>query len=1009
DSSSRSTLQTGHPHPGQSPVIPKTSAKRAGRLSLENQHDCPKKPKHRMGHISAGTIIPSLPSSAAQNDQPLPLSELWRTTTAKFFKRIEVHRQTSHIPADTIGELLSLHRIGGAYIHAFGTGHLSAVLDPLLRRNPRPIDKRHLAKLVKIFLTPGAKRDHHTPIILMVPRGSVDPECVTNMSSADPHDPLSLVPRLCLVNPDSQEILSLEACVITNQECGHWLAETVLQQKIARLKILYERSQKAVLLNGHHRVQAIIQIGRMLMGSFYKLQSLVRAGNLSEADMELELGDAGFTGTSALASYRVEVYDSDTISEELIHYLVRNQEGRDTKGMGAAEAAWWLAQKFDISIQNSTEQGMTTRGALIDAAFTNGGFAAFAGPSSARDLIPEHAPETSGQPPVALAGFADVARFFTSPLTMEMVRDTRDAFAAYDHCLKATHAATMLQDPGALLCSRFWLAARTLLQIFTVESSPTLTDAHRYIDETPALNTLGDGVAAEHYQRLLSDRQTQRTFIQNYTPEVSKQFDALYCAALDRLKHPKHEFQWDHDHTVLSIRKVFDEFGVWVLGNTFDWSFRVGVALRLYARLPLIDDFSSCSNPYFTSTSALPALGWLEREHSYRLETQFPAGLNILEYAINPNLPMWTIGAQPAGELENRLNWYSRSHALHQIALQRLNFNSPEMITSNLHQNRPAHTFWQSILALTDFRLHRAIQRVSVECGDRLADLQINCCTGRSSGNSYKVLNDYRQEFEREFGSFSVGVTKFHEARKALKDHICGQPDRFDIPLLGFPDRYPVLSIVTSRTFWADPKVLSWIFGWNTSPVRRFQDVNSALGWALMGKRMEPLFEELMDQSPESRYILKLAQDLALESGLVPWWITEGIPLPLSGSSSSPGSDPGESNADSSSSSSPRPQSVEEFEPPSPDAAFISYFGASRLASPAEDLLAYDVVDSTGVAAPVCESHGQPTGQSALACADAKPRPSSSQYEILRDAGADPFDHGPALPIAAASLRDHCN
>ncbi|KAG8726789.1 hypothetical protein FRC10_006769, partial [Ceratobasidium sp. 414] len=165
-----------------------------------------------------------------------------------------------------------------------------------------------------------------------------------------------------------------------------------------------------------------------------------------------------------------------------------------------------------------------------------------------------------------------------------------------------------------------------------------------------------------------------------------------------------------------------------------------------------------------------------------------------------------------------------------------------------------------------------------------------NCCTSRSSTNDFKVLNDYQAELEDHFGSSKVGVAKFHAARKSLKNYVTSLSGEPQSALTDVPLRYEVLSLVTSDRFWSDSHVLAWIFGWNTT-ARLFQDVNSALGWALLGKRMESKFEELMDQSRESRHILAVTRDLALESGCTPWWQDEDLALPLDDFPSPPASD----------------------------------------------------------------------------------------------------------------------
>ncbi|KAG9083657.1 hypothetical protein FS749_005851 [Ceratobasidium sp. UAMH 11750] len=241
---------------------------------------------------------------------------------------------------------------------------------------------------------------------------------------------------------------------------------------------------------------------------------------------------------------------------------------------------------------------------------------------------------------------------------------------------------------------------------------------------------------------------------------------------------------------------------------------------------------------------------------------------------------MWTIGAQPFGSSRNNRNWYSRSRGLHQLALLRLQFG-----TGNESQNLD-----KAIGVLSDVRLRKALQELAAGSGQDIDLLRKSCCTSRSSTNKYAILRDYRAELEEHFGSYDRGIREFHKAWKSLKDYVTPYSDEPDHSLSTVPQEYPVLSLVTSNHFWSQAPVLSWIFGWNTQ-VKRFQDVNSALGWALLAKRMEPMFEDLMHQSRPARHVLAVAKDLSTKRGHALWWQRLGLSLLSHGYPSPPASE----------------------------------------------------------------------------------------------------------------------
>lgn len=210
-------------------------------------------------------------------------------------------------------ELIRKHRIGGAFIHAFGIGHLNSVVnvdqDPNSRGNLRLLHGPHVTNLRNVLSVPGARRDHESPILLAVPRELLTPDLIEKMSRCDPHDPASTVPPLVLRHDRSKELLALETQIFSSIKANQWMTQAEIDECVARLAAIRESSPRAILLNGNHRITVIVSIGEEIELEYSQIRGWVRSGSVPQDEIAQKM--EGIAARVPLASYRVEVFDGE--------------------------------------------------------------------------------------------------------------------------------------------------------------------------------------------------------------------------------------------------------------------------------------------------------------------------------------------------------------------------------------------------------------------------------------------------------------------------------------------------------------------------------------------------------------------------------------------------------------------------------------------------------------------------------------------------------------------------
>lgn len=202
-------------------------------------------------------------------------------------------------------------RIGGAVISACGIGNLCGVVktgtDLNGRVNPRPLNEGHVKALYDIIKLIGGKRDSESPILLFVSRKLLTDECVELMITSDARNPSHTMPRLELVRPNAKREDEIEDRLWTEWEDQDWIAADVLKKEQEELDQLRAERVLAILLNGNHRIEALLKWAKDITDERDRLMAGLRNGSIDRSDGWEELDK--ITELAKELTWRVIVYD----------------------------------------------------------------------------------------------------------------------------------------------------------------------------------------------------------------------------------------------------------------------------------------------------------------------------------------------------------------------------------------------------------------------------------------------------------------------------------------------------------------------------------------------------------------------------------------------------------------------------------------------------------------------------------------------------------------------------
>lgn len=142
----------------------------------------------------------------------------------------------------------------------------------------------------------------------MVSRQLLDPNLIQQMSQADPRAEGDSMPLLLLNHAHKDEVLLLEEQLLSQVKDKKWMNETQIQEASSRLAELRSTIPMATLLNGHHRIRAIMRVGDSLLTEHHELLGRVRQGPVTGEELQISM--QSIQRRAKMATYRVEVFDS---------------------------------------------------------------------------------------------------------------------------------------------------------------------------------------------------------------------------------------------------------------------------------------------------------------------------------------------------------------------------------------------------------------------------------------------------------------------------------------------------------------------------------------------------------------------------------------------------------------------------------------------------------------------------------------------------------------------------
>ncbi|KAG8722293.1 hypothetical protein FRC08_004529 [Ceratobasidium sp. 394] len=249
--------------------------------------------------------------------------------------------------------------IGAAFIRFIGPGDIHGLVnldeDPNMRGNPRGLNDGHVQLIYDAVFRPNGKKDHEAPIVLAVPRSCVDPTLQAEMKTANVSNLLNPVPRFDLIRDTREEETVLETEIWTQRVGDRWLSASELDNRKIELRGYQAVATRCKLLNGNHRIKAMLRRAGELGEKRQAIRAKLEAGVGNSRD--LKHANDELRQEIELHTWRCIVYDLDALTDSTLNYLVHNDHDRPALTMQSGERAWWLAQKFELEIDTEMRAG----------------------------------------------------------------------------------------------------------------------------------------------------------------------------------------------------------------------------------------------------------------------------------------------------------------------------------------------------------------------------------------------------------------------------------------------------------------------------------------------------------------------------------------------------------------------------------------------------------------------------------------------------------------------------
>lgn len=201
--------------------------------------------------------------------------------------------------------------MGSACITAAPIDNVKGVIEigfnPNRRGNPRGVNHDHVDALYEIIKRPGGKRDSESPICIAVSSRLIKPSCRELMAKVDARNAAHVMPMLEFIRPHLEVETALEDRIWLQCADKKWLSDADVLSDISKLDELRAKREKALLLNGNHRLRALLKLADDINRQRDAIVRVAREGGKKRVQAMTELSE--LTEKARDLTWRVIVFD----------------------------------------------------------------------------------------------------------------------------------------------------------------------------------------------------------------------------------------------------------------------------------------------------------------------------------------------------------------------------------------------------------------------------------------------------------------------------------------------------------------------------------------------------------------------------------------------------------------------------------------------------------------------------------------------------------------------------
>ncbi|CAE6416041.1 unnamed protein product [Rhizoctonia solani] len=506
----------------------------------------------------------------------------------------------------------SAYFLGYGVLRFLGPGEIYGVVntgqDPDERHNPRELNADHLRALAELF-SRGSIKDRVSPI-----------------QEADPSDPKSAVPTLELTRPNAERERQLEKEILYHSDGRTLLSNTDVKNRQKELKELRGTRALARLLNGNHRINAMIKATRPLR---QKAAAIINAErNKEEGIFEqwLELNER-----IKKATYTVEVYRHNT-PDYILGWLAENEEHRPNYAPRAGEKLWSIVDSQEALVRFLQDKGVPDRTSVLNKIM---------------EIVQRRTPTKDVGDATVLAA-------------MQGIKNPSPARGATNKISDESVAHLILHP------------AMNAMAISNVVRGEGIVEAEAYLkrikpEVSKSMQWKGYPEAEKHWVNLHKHPQRTPALLTRYGEEQVIAFDRFVRDEMKSIKGKLFTMNYKDSGYISALRRALWAFGRSQNGSS-EYARRFSASICLYSLLPLWSPGSN--DDRFVPAALLPNKRCVARYAKLLKQGADTPGLWVLETLLDEYQIAWTASAVGNSVTHNINNWSGRARGTHQILMR---------------------------------------------------------------------------------------------------------------------------------------------------------------------------------------------------------------------------------------------------------------------------------------------------------------------------------------------------